>query len=179
MRSGIQKRKPYNETMGQPTKLDKPLILPNGTETTVGEEIIRIASSGAKKGMIADCVGIHVETLTNWLRWGNPRWQPTSESDKRELPKNREVYFQFFRDYTEAQGRIATAIQASWAKAAKDGDWRASKEWLRSHRPEEFNEEVTIKHQGKIEVDHTLQSILEEYAGAFESEDEDDTEATE
>lgn len=161
--------------MGRPSRLHEELVIDDGQNaprtTTIHDELIRLAQTGAKLGIIADCVGIDRNTLRNWLNWGNPNWEPTSDRDHAETPDDREPYLAFFGKWRIARGRPAMVAEAAWLRAAKDGDWRASKAWLESHRRDEFVDEITVNHQGSVGVVHDITKVLDDYAGAFDDDE--------
>lgn len=161
--------------MGRPSRIHEELVIDDGQggvrATTIENELIRLAQTGAKHGIICDCVGISRHTLRHWLNWGNPDWTPTNDADEAELPDDREPYFAFFSRWRIARGRPAMVAEAAWLKAAKEGDWRASKAWLESHRQDEFADEITVNHQGHVGVTHDIVKVLDDYAGAFDDDE--------
>ena len=157
--------------MPRPTRLHDELVVDPGTEaertTTIHDELIRLAQTGAKPGIISDCVGISRHTLMNWVKWGNPDWEPTTDKDDAECPADRSPYFEFFSKWRVARGRPSMVAEAAWMKAARDGDWRASKAWLEAHRPDEFTDDQHVHHHGAVGIIHDIDKVLDEYAAAF------------
>lgn len=161
---------------GRPPLLHSDLVVDDGNggvrTTTVHDELIRLAQTGAKPGIISDCVGISRHTLMNWLKWGNPDWMPETDRDTEIVPADRSPYFDFFNKWRVARGRPAMVAEASWMRSARDGDWRAAKAWLEAHRPDEFTDDQHVHHHGQVGVVHDIAKVLDDYAGAFDDDDD-------
>lgn len=145
--------------MGRPTKL---------TPATHAK-IVQLMRDGNYFSTACQVAGIEVTTGHKWMAWGEGR----DYGRNAELPKDL-VPFQKFREAViEAEGE-AIAESVKHLRQAGDDDWRAAAEYLKRRRPEDWNRgQVEVKHSGEVKVSHEMQKVLEDYAAAFDDEDDE------
>lgn len=97
-------------------------------------EIVRLIGMGNYLSTVAAVVGISAETIRNWVTWGK---------------EGKEPWVKLARDFERASGTAQTNHVAVIAKAASDGDWRASSWFLERRFPKRFAE------QSKQKLEHT------------------------
>lgn len=141
------------------------------------DAIIMYAKRGSKPGVIAGLVGVHPDTIRNWISWGNPKWEPREGThEEAEAPKDRTPYFLFFQRYQAARAIPAANIEAAWEKVARDGNWNAAQAWLKAHRKDDYEaDEVNVNVSGSVNVAHDIAETLRKYGDAFADDTSTDT----
>jgi len=108
---------------GRPTKLTKELI----------EEIAQYLRAGNYIETTAALVGIHRDSIYEWLKRGNAEIERVSKSNRARIRKREEIFVEFTDTVKKAQaqaeamlvGLIGQAAQKNWTAAA----WRLERKY--------------------------------------------------
>lgn len=111
--------------------------------------IIDALAIGATRKDSANAAGVDYTTFLNWMQKG-------------EEAKSG-AFFQFFNEVTKAEADVRIKFASTFAKAAKDGDWRAAERYLRLRDPDNWIErqEITGKDGGPVAVTMTAAERIE------------------
>lgn len=120
---------------------------PSSLTPEVLAEAIKFAAAGARDRTIANLIKVVPGTIGNWMRWGDPEWEP---KEGEHVPPDRTIYLQYFEEINAARARPTMICEASWLKAVQDGDWRAAKEWLKIHDPDLYREQIDVGLTGSL-----------------------------
>lgn len=72
-------------------------------------------------------------------------------------------YSSFSQQVVDAEAQAAVMHTANIAKAAKEGDWKASLEWLKRRRRDEWGDNLTLSTDRRVET--ILAELFPEDAG--------------
>ena len=117
--------------MGRPTSLTPELQA----------EILKLATAGVPKRVIADATGISKTQFHQWLRWGDPDLKPRVDE---HVPKDRTIYLEFADAFARARAKAIILCEATWMKAIRDGDAAQASHWLKVHEPTLYKDEVDV-----------------------------------
>jgi len=118
----------------------------------VQKKICDALRAGNTRRASAVYAGITHATFYNWINTGeNPRIKKDGESYKEDKP-----FIDFFDAVTRAEAECEVYHVANLKRHA-DTDWRASVEWLKRRKPQEWSERHHLETNG-------TQRIIVEYA---------------
>lgn len=117
---------------GRPTKLTKELI----------EEIAQYLRAGNYIETTAALVGIHRDSIYEWLKRGNAEIDRVSKSNRSRIRKKEEIFVEFTDTVKKAQaqseamlvGLIGQAAQKNWTAAAWRLERKYPDKWGRTER---------------------------------------------
>jgi predicted DNA-binding protein YlxM (UPF0122 family) len=117
---------------GRPTKLTKELI----------EEIAQYLRAGNYIETTAALVGIHRDSIYEWLKRGNAEIERVSKSNRARIRKREEIFVEFTDTVKKAQaqaeamlvGLIGQAAQKNWTAAAWRLERKYPDKWGRTER---------------------------------------------
>jgi len=117
---------------GRPTKLTKELI----------EEIAQYLRAGNYIETTAALVGIHRDSIYEWLKRGNAEIERVSKSNRSRIRKKEEIFVEFTDTVKKAQaqaeamlvGLIGQAAQKNWTAAAWRLERKYPDKWGRTER---------------------------------------------
>jgi len=117
---------------GRPTKLTKELI----------EEIAQYLRAGNYIETTAALVGIHRDSIYEWLKRGNAEIDRVSKSNRSRIRKREEIFVEFTDTVKKAQaqseamlvGLIGQAAQKNWTAAAWRLERKYPDKWGRTER---------------------------------------------
>jgi len=117
---------------GRPTKLTKELI----------EEIAQYLRAGNYIETTAALVGIHRDSIYEWLKRGNAEIERVSKSNRARIRKKEEIFVEFTDTVKKAQaqaeamlvGLIGQAAQKNWTAAAWRLERKYPDKWGRTER---------------------------------------------
>jgi len=117
---------------GRPTKLTKELI----------DEIAQYLRAGNYIETTAALVGIHRDSIYEWLKRGNAEIDRVSKSNRSRIRKKEEIFVEFTDTVKKAQaqseamlvGLIGQAAQKNWTAAAWRLERKYPDKWGRTER---------------------------------------------
>jgi len=117
---------------GRPTKLTKELI----------NEIAQYLRAGNYIETTAALVGIHRDSIYEWLKRGNAEIERVSKSNRARIRKREEIFVEFTDTVKKAQaqaeamlvGLIGQAAQKNWTAAAWRLERKYPDKWGRTER---------------------------------------------
>lgn len=117
---------------GRPTKLTKELI----------EEIAQYLRAGNYIETTAALVGIHRDSIYEWLKRGNAEIERVSKSNRARIRKREEIFVEFTDTVKKAQAQaeamlvslIGQAAQKNWTAAAWRLERKYPDKWGRTER---------------------------------------------
>ncbi len=107
----------------------------------VQQKICDALRAGNTRRASAAYIGIDHSTFYNWMNRGeNPELKKDGDPKKSELP-----FIDFFDAVTRAESECEVWHVANIKKQAS-GDWRASVEWLKRRKRDDWSEQQRIDH---------------------------------
>lgn len=129
--------------MARPTKLTP--------ETQA--KIIEAMQVGNYFHVCCEYAGVSQRVGYNWIERAKDALAQAEEHNT-PIPTSEQPYVQFLQAVTQARAQAEIRLVSSVARAAlQDKEWRAAVEILKRGFRENWRDEATIKHTGRVKVD--------------------------
>ncbi len=117
---------------------------PSALTSELQAEVVKLATAGVPKNVIADALSIDRSTLNYWLHIGASDYQHKPGTKK--PPDDLTPYQEFSDAFKRARAQAIITCEATWMKAIHTGDAAQAAHWLKVHEPSLYRDEASVHH---------------------------------
>jgi hypothetical protein len=131
-------------------------VKPKLTDET-RDRICQLIAAGNPYSVAYGQAGVAKRTFMDWMAKG--RAERTRQEAGERARRGEAIYLEFLLAVEQAEHTAKALLVTSWVKAAKDGDWRAARDFLARRWPDEWmpreSRQLTGADGGPIAVETT------------------------